>query len=144
MARIAAVEAVAETSFTKAELENKLIPVKKLNRDVIKVLSGKAMAATEARFLVDTYYTFQRYRIRSNNQVRGLAENEEPHEVVQWFGMQFDTLETEMKKALKVFAESDPTGRWAMCAPPGTRVKVESGRWSSKPGGPAACGAASS
>lgn len=91
-----------------------LIPMRKLNRDVLKALSGRAMAPDEARFLVDTYYTFQRYRIRSENQMRSLVGNSEPHEVVQWFGSQFDLLEGEMKKALQGFAQSDPVGRWAM------------------------------
>ena len=45
------------------------VPLRKLSRDMIN--AGEVLSTGEARFLVDSYYTMQEGRIRSNNQIRG-------------------------------------------------------------------------
>ena len=86
--------------------------VDRLTRDL--AAASITLSDTEARFLVDTYYTMQDDRIRANNQVRALSESEEPHDVLRWLAAQSDTLETQIKRALTKYAEADPRGAWPM------------------------------
>jgi hypothetical protein len=99
------------------ELESLLTPVYKLNRDMMKGLrqSGGGVTDTEARFLVDLFYSMQKQRIRTNNQSKGLdrdakkAANEpEPHDAINWTLTQFDTLEGQIERILKVYVEQHP------------------------------------
>jgi hypothetical protein len=91
-------------------------------QDILPKLSKDLRAAsatlsrTEARFLVDTYYQYQDARIRSGNQVRSMddADEPEPHETLTWFGIAQSNLEEQVKKALQVYAEANPVGRWLM------------------------------
>ena len=70
-------------------------PILKLSKDL------KAAAVTlsddEARFLVDSYYQMQANRIRADNQVRSLAKEEAPHEILSWFAAQ-DGLRTKSRR----------------------------------------------
>lgn len=86
--------------------------VTRLSRDLAS--ASTTLSAHEARFLVDEYYQMQENRIRSNNQVSSLAENKEPHDVVNWFGSQFETLESQIKRALQKYVEADPVGQWLL------------------------------
>jgi hypothetical protein len=99
------------------ELESLLTPVYKLNRDMIKGMrqSGGGVTDTEARFLVDLFYSMQKQRIRTNNQSKGLdrdakkAGNEpEPHDAINWTLTQFDTLEGQIERILRVYVEQHP------------------------------------
>jgi hypothetical protein len=67
----------------------------------------------EARFMVDTYYQLQDFRIASNNQVRSLVKEEEPHATIGFFAEQFDAIEAEMRKALDTYSAASPLGQWA-------------------------------
>jgi hypothetical protein len=62
---------------------------------------------------VDSYYQQQRDRIRSAHQVRTLAANEEPHDVLLWLQAQRMTLEHQIARALDAYSDSLLVGRWA-------------------------------
>lgn len=88
-----------------------LVSVERLTRDLSK--AAVTLTPDEARFLVDAYYTMQEGRIRANNQVRALGESEEPHSVLSWLGMQSETLENQVKRALDQYSKSSQLGEWA-------------------------------
>lgn len=99
------------------ELEAFITPVFKISRDMIKALrqSGGGITDSEARYLVDIYYTMQKQRIRVNNQVKGLDRDAaktdrhaEPHEALDWTLKQFSTLEDQVAKLLQVYTETHP------------------------------------
>jgi hypothetical protein len=89
---------------------NELSPVERLKRDLKK--ASATLSVQEARFLVDCYYAWQEDRKRSSNQVRALAEGDEPHDVVKWLAEQSNTLEGEVKKVLGIFADNHVVGPW--------------------------------
>jgi len=91
--------------------QHEIDPVKKLNRDLKK--AALTLTATEARFLVDSYYTMQRDRIRADHQQRQLAKNDEPHAILEWLSENTSTLERNVKSALAVYSKHHPVGRWA-------------------------------
>lgn len=99
------------------ELEAIITPVMKLNRDMIKALrqEGGGITDSEARFLVDLYYTMQDQRVRVNNQCKGLDRDAkktdtdaEPHEALDWTLSQFSTLEGQVAKLLTVYTQKHP------------------------------------
>ena len=88
-----------------------LVSIERLSRDLSK--AAVTLSKDEARFLVDAYYTMQRDRIRSDNQVRALGESGEPHSVLSWLAAQSETLEGQIKRALDSYSRSQPLGVWA-------------------------------
>jgi len=91
-----------------------LEPVARLERDIKKAAS--TLGRDEARFLVDTYYSLQDFRIQSANQVRSIvqAENkEEPHATLLFFGEQFATMEKQVQSSLDTYSNAQPLGKWA-------------------------------
>ena len=88
-----------------------LEPIVRLTRDV--KAAARTLSAGEARFLVDYYYALQEDRIRSAHQVRTLQAAGEPNEVLAWLGGNAGVLERNIKSALAVYADADPTGRWS-------------------------------
>jgi hypothetical protein len=95
-----------------------LEPVIKLTRDIRNAIRDGGpggVTASEARFLVDMYYTMQKQRIRINNQVKGLERdakkmgNEpEPHDVLVWALKNMETIEAQIKAALGIYVEVHP------------------------------------
>jgi hypothetical protein len=51
--------------------------------------------------------------------------------MLHWTFGAFETVEAEIKKALDVYTQHEPTrvGIWLRCAPPGSRVRIDAGRW---------------
>lgn len=92
-------------------IEN-LDPVVRMSRDINS--ASKILSEQEARFLVDSYYSMQESRKRSANQVRALNESEEPNDVLAWLLQQNETLEKQVARSLKTFAEAHPIASWAM------------------------------
>ena len=86
--------------------------VKRITHD--ERAAATRMGVDEARFLVDTYYQMQDNRIRSDNQVRALAEAREPNLAVSWVAVQSRSMEDSIKSALNKYAGSDPWGVWLM------------------------------
>ncbi len=87
-------------------------PITRLSKDMKD--AAIILKDEEARFLVDYYYMMQKDRIRANNQIRSMAEDEEPHELLVWLSENTAVLERNIKSALQVYAESTPTGKWAL------------------------------
>jgi len=96
------VETVANPSFEA---------IHKLTRDLKK--AAVTLTRTEARFLVDNYYTMQDNRIRTGGQIREMESIKEPHEVLKWFNTQDELLENEVKRALDSYSNGFVLGRWA-------------------------------
>ena len=101
----------------QSELEALVTPVSRLSRDLVKGLrqGGGGITKTEARFMVDLYYTMQEQRIRVNNQVKGLERDAkktesdaEPHAGLDWTLTQFSILERQVAKLLQVYTETHP------------------------------------
>ena len=84
------------------------VPLRKLSRDMIN--AGEVLSTGEARFLVDSYYTMQEGRIRSNNQIRALTESNEPHDILQWLSVENRVLEESIKLALDLYSQGHPVG----------------------------------
>ena len=85
--------------------------VRRLRRDLVKAAS--TLSVDEARYLVDAYYAMQEYRKAAGNQVRALAESEEPHGVIQWLFDQNTTVEKQILRALDSWTDALPAARWA-------------------------------
>ena len=88
------------------ELENLLT---KLTKDVKNATS--TLSQPEARYLVDTYYSMQNFRIRCSNQVRA-AGTDEPHETLSFIQKNFEILENQIKNILKAYVQNNPLGDW--------------------------------
>ncbi len=67
---------------------------------------------SEARHLVAIYYTIQKYRIRTNNQVTQAEKNGEPYTIAPHFLDQFTSIEKQLKLALDKFSMGTYIGEW--------------------------------
>jgi len=106
-----------------------------LQKDLKK--AATMLTLNEARFLVDLYYTIQKYRIRTNNQLRGgkkaeafeseaaeaednesfalpAGEDGKPNALIAFFGRNYETTEHDIKVVLEKYAKSKPICRWMM------------------------------
>jgi hypothetical protein len=88
-----------------------LDPITRLSRDLAD--AAKLLTPTEARYLVDAYYTIQEYRKASDNQVRALNTSSEPHKVIDWLADQMESLESQVRRALDKWTDAQPLGVWA-------------------------------
>jgi hypothetical protein len=86
--------------------------VSKLSKDLKQ--ASILLTRNEARYLVDSYYSMQEDRKRSGNQVRALDKSGEPHGTLSWFFDQSNTLESQIKGALQLWAENQIEGKWLM------------------------------
>jgi hypothetical protein len=84
--------------------------IRKLTKD--EKAAAKVIARSEARFLVDAYYTMQNNRIRADGQVRSMAKDGEPHAVLQWLANMNRTLEEQVRIALDAYSMSSKPGEW--------------------------------
>lgn len=85
-------------------------PIIRLSQDMKD--AALRMGILEARYLVDSYYTYQNVRIRAAHQVDRCDEEKEPTELLRWAHGNFDQIETDMKTALGTFAGQYATGEW--------------------------------
>ena len=88
-----------------------LEPIQKLTKDIRS--AAVTLSATEARFLVDSYYQRQEDRKRGDNQIRSMNESGEPHEVLSWLADNTRLLECQIKRALDAYSASSPIGKWS-------------------------------
>jgi len=101
-------------------------PLQRLKRDL--VVAAKTLSDAEARYLVDLYYQIQALRIASQNQTRSVDQGvsgrpleeadvdpkvTEPHTVLDWFTSNTAMMEAQIKRALDVYSDQNPVGRWA-------------------------------
>lgn len=104
------------TTIDTPEVEAALEPFVKLSRDLKK--AAETMSQNEARFLVDSYYQVQGYRIRFGNQIRALAESGEPHDLIRWMHGNAEGLEKNIQKALDAYSRAQsPVGEWLRAIP---------------------------
>lgn len=93
-------------------MENNEI-IEKLSKDIKK--ASAILNKSEAKYLTDTYYQIQDFRIATSNQARKLGKEEgEPCEVIKHFIKQFDTLETQIKNTLNTYVKNQKVGRWLL------------------------------
>jgi len=88
----------------------KLEQVMKLERDMVNAVVS--LTDREARYLVDAYYQMQEKRKASANQIRALNASEEPHEIIDWYFVQTEAMETQIERALDRYTLAYPAGRW--------------------------------
>ena len=93
-----------------ATLEPELEPIIRLNKDLRN--AAKLMGRNEARYLVDTYYQIQKFRIASEAQIRTLEENHEPNALLAWVHGNTTSTENGIRSALGTFAKEYRVGKW--------------------------------
>jgi hypothetical protein len=98
-------------STATAPITEAMEPLKRLTRDLAK--AAITLSPHEARFLVDAYYLMQHNRISAAHQMRTLDKGNEPHEVIDWFAVQSEMLENQVKRALDKWTDSQPVSIWA-------------------------------
>lgn len=86
--------------------------IQRLSADLKKAVV--TMTPDQARFLVDAYYQMQANRIRADHQVRQMAKESEPHDVLDWLSDNSAVLESQVRLALLHFAKAHHMGKWAM------------------------------
>jgi len=91
--------------------EVSLEAVKRLTRDLRN--AAKNLGIREARYLVDTYYALQGFRVASGNQYHALSKGQEPSEVVSWLVVQMETLENQIRAVLDKWSAAQPMGEWS-------------------------------
>lgn len=87
-----------------------IVSIDKLSRDLRN--SAASMTPTEARLLVDAYYTMQKLRIMNSNRASAMSKGGEPHEVISWLSNQSLILEKQVAAALDKFREGQPINAW--------------------------------
>jgi hypothetical protein len=86
------------------------IGILKFNKDLKELAAS--MTNDEARHMVDSFYQMQENRIRFGGQIRSMKD--EPHAVLGWMEDNASTLEKQIARALKCYAESKHMGQIAM------------------------------
>ena len=66
----------------------------------------------QARYLVDTYYQLQDFRIQGANQVRSLNLDSEPSDLVSYVTGNISVLEDQIKSLMGQFASNYALGNW--------------------------------
>jgi hypothetical protein len=94
------------------EITTDIEPLVRLRRDVRKAAEG--LTSGQARFLVDTYYQIQQFRIEAAGQQRAATVAQEPIEFVKWVTGVMTIFEGSIKSALESYANAQIPGRWAM------------------------------
>lgn len=88
-----------------------LIPpesIAKLNKDLKQ--AATVLTDQEVRYLVDTYYSIQEYRKRTDNQIRAMLDAAEPHQLSVWLAENIRCFENQIKRALDAYSDADPIG----------------------------------
>ena len=82
--------------------------MEKMSKDIKEAV--KTLDRNSARYLVDIFYQVQEYRKASYNQVRKLTKEEElePDSMLEYVAQNFEMLEGEIKKALKIYVQQQP------------------------------------
>lgn len=86
-------------------------PIARISRDIRQAAS--TLSDTEARYLVDTYYQVQDFRIASAAQVRSLTDVGEPNAFVGWTQTTMEYIELQIRGALDRYTDQHPVGVWS-------------------------------
>jgi len=87
--------------------------IERLDKDVITVLAGE-LSKDEARYLVQSYYAQQDWRIAAAHRARELAKRGQPSAILSYQTRQWRYLEAQIHRVLGVYAERFRVGRWSM------------------------------
>lgn len=87
-------------------------PIQKLSKDIKTAIA--TLPGNESRYLVDAYYQKQKDRIRSGNIIKQAEKTGEPHSFVVHVHEQNKVLESQIRTAMKIWAESQRPGRWML------------------------------
>lgn len=82
-----------------------------LRKDLRRDIREAELSKAEARYLVDTYYQIQHYRIQSAAQVR--SELHEPRRWAETLFRTFELLERDLQTTLGDWARREVAGAWA-------------------------------
>jgi len=74
-----------------------------MNHEVKKAIND--LKEREARFLVDSYYTIQKYRKAIGNQIRSLGDKD-TNAVLNWLFDNINIIEKQIKRALDVYTDN--------------------------------------
>lgn len=108
---------------TRPEILKKLLVEAKANKitvepwiKLIKDLAdaSKKMSDEEARYLVGTYYSVQKFRIRTGNQLVQLYLAKKPYRLTLWSFINFTGWEYQIKRSLQKFVEEQQVGEWLL------------------------------
>src|SRR5690242_20222583 len=75
--------------------------------------AARELTTGQARYLVDTYYQIQQFRIEADGQKRAAKEAGEPAHLVEWVGNLHRRLEGTIKGTLDAYSDVSSAGRWA-------------------------------
>jgi hypothetical protein len=87
---------------------------KNIKADRERILSASNLTNGEARCLVANYYQAQDLRKRADMQLRHRGDKDDPVSMLDYFGDAQASIEDDLKKALRKFAEASPVGLWMM------------------------------
>lgn len=92
-------------------------PLTRIAREIL--VTASTMSNDEARYLVDTYYQVQDFRIASSNQMRQLEDGTDEdgglaHPMLLWTFDSMQRVEGDIKRALERYARAHPIGQWAL------------------------------
>lgn len=111
---------VAETTTTKPVITKKpkteTVPIKKLTK-YIKNTAIVGVSKNDIRFVIQSYYQIQKYRISLAGQIRAINQSDDDdkeHELLDWLFSNMVQLEEEIKKAVKAYVEADIVGQWLL------------------------------
>lgn len=105
-------ERMSAPPMTHINLEDQILgsPVEKLAKDLKEQVTQ--LTIEDVRYLVDSFYQIQNNRIRSSGQVRASEESGEANRVLVWVNDNNALLENNIKKALDIYTDHHPVGRW--------------------------------
>ncbi len=98
--------ATAEAELTATDFA----ALEKLSRDLKR--SARLLPQRHARYLVDTYYQIQQFRIRLGGQIRAAGDSAEPTGLLAWTEKSMVTLENDLRLCLGEFSRTYKVGRW--------------------------------
>lgn len=81
--------------------------------DVLEIASRQLPSTKEVRYLVDSYYAAQKFRISLGNQIRACGEAQEPSYTLTLFYEEQKSIEAQFKTALDVYTDYDPVA-WTL------------------------------
>ena len=96
---------------TSGAVVETLPPLERISRDIRR--AAVELTDTEARYLVDTYYQVQEFRIASAAQSRSLTDAGEPAAFVTWTQVTLEYVESQIKHALDRYTDNHIVGRWS-------------------------------
>lgn len=107
-------EDIEQTSNTDEDVSGPWEELAKRVRADLRA-AGNTLGTQEVRYLVDTYYSIQDFRIQAQGQQRAMVDDAEPHEATKFISLGTKWLEESIKAVLDRYTATEPTGmgKWA-------------------------------